>query len=311
MLSIAICTHNPDPSLFERVLGAIAAQTERAFEVLVVDNASIPPLTEHVLDPLRSRGISARLVQEDRPGLVHARLRAIDATTSEWMLCVDDDNVLASDYVAQGFAFIRAHPEVAAFGGKLELPETMRPSRTLKPFLPYLAVRDVGDRPLMGLSDKWEIWEPPAAGAFVARAVLEDFAAFVRTHARAMTLGRGPASFASCEDSLLMHSAYRLGRPTAYNPNLRLQHHIDPRRLSPTYLLKLMEGYGRSHVVLDRLIRGRISAPAYYETWLRVAVLMAAAMAHHFMTSPLFAYARARYHLAAARAYRELPMGAQ
>ncbi len=307
MLSICICTHNPKPDLFARVLGSIAAQSVTAFDVLVVDNASAAPLTEDMLEPLRARGIAARVVREETPGLVHARLCAIDATVaSDWMLCVDDDNALAPDYVAEGLAFIEAHPNVAAFGGKLLLPDAVKPPFGVKPFLPYLAIRDVGDETLMGVSANWEIWEPPAAGAFIARPVLDDFAAFVRTHSAATSLGRAPGSSASCEDSLLMHSAFRLGRATAYNPCLRLEHHVDPKRFDFASLLKLMEGYGRSHVVLDQLVRGPVPTPRYYRTPAHVAATMAVAMAHHIAPSPAFGYARARYHLAAARMFREL-----
>ena len=306
VLSICICTHNPKPDLFARVLESVAAQSEKRFDVLLIDNASSPPLGESALAPLHGRGIAARILREEKPGLIHARLRAIDATTSDWMLCVDDDNVLAPDYVAEGLAFIDAHPHVAAFGGKLLLPDAIKAPIGARPFLPYLAIRDAGDTPMIGVSATWEIWEPPAAGAFIARAILDDFAAFVRTNAASTALGRAPGSFASCEDSLLMHSAHRLGRATGYNPRLKLDHHIDPKRFENASLLRLMEGYGRSHVLLEQLVRGRVTTPHYYRTPALVAATMAAAMAHHITPSPMFGYARARYHLAAARAYRDI-----
>ncbi len=306
MLSIGICTHNPKLDLFAKVIHAIAEQSDTAFDVVVVDNASTPALDQSVLAPLLARGIEARLSREERPGLIYARLHAIDATSSDWMLCVDDDNVLARDYVAEGLAYIRAHPEVAAFGGKLLLPEGARVPANVRPFLPFLAVRDLGDEARTGISAKWEIWEPPAAGAFIARGVLHDFAAFVRTHARSAMLGRAPGNLASCEDSLLMHSAYRIGRATAYNPRLRLEHHLDEGRLQQDHLVRLMEGYGRSQAVLDYLLKGSAPTPRYYRTPVHVALTTFVAAARQLTTSALFAYARARYHLAAARAYREL-----
>ncbi len=309
MLSICICTHNPKPSLFARVLEAIAAQTRRSFDVLIVDNASSPALDENVLAPLLARDIAARIVREEIAGLVSARLRAIASTTSDWMLCVDDDNVLAPEYVAEGLAFIETHADVAAFGGKLVLPPEIRAPDAVRPFLPYLAVRDVGDEVLMGVSEKWEIWEPPAAGAFVSRPVLKDFAAFVRANVAASRLGRTPGGFASCEDSLLMHSAYRLGRATAYNPRLRLDHHVDASRFEFSNLVRLMEGYGRSQPVLEQLLRGPIRTPAYYRTPLHATLVALAAGARDIKHSTQFAYARARYHLTAARTYRELEKG--
>lgn len=310
MLSICICTYNPKPALFSRVLEAIAAQTNAGFDVLIVDNASTPALDAALLAPLSARGIAAHIVREETPGLIHARLCAIAATASEWILCVDDDNILAPEYVAEGLAFIAAHPEVAAFGGKLALPAQTRVPEGVAPFLPYLAVRDAGEAVMKGVSEKWEAWEPPAAGAFIARPVLEDFAAFVRANANATALGRAPGSFASCEDSLLMHSAFRVGRATAYNPRLRLEHHVDPARFAFSNLVRLMEGYGRSHAVLENLLRGPAPTPHYYRTPAHAAMVALATGVRDFKHSARYAYARARYHLAAARAYRDLEKSA-
>ena len=235
---------------------------------------------------------------------------AIAATSSDWMLCVDDDNILSPDYVAEGLGFIDAHPDVGAFGGELALPQEIAVPAGTAPFLPYLAVRDAGDAMMKGVSEKWEAWEPPAAGAFIARAVLEDFAAFVRANSKASALGRAPGSFASCEDSLLMHSAFRIGRATAYDPALRLEHHVDPARFGFSNLVRLMEGYGRSHAVLENLLRGPMRAPHYYRTPAHAALVALATLVNDLKHSARFAYARARYHLAAARAYRDLEKSA-
>jgi glycosyltransferase involved in cell wall biosynthesis len=307
MITVCICTHNPRLPLLKRVLESIAAQKAAgAFELLVIDNASTPPLAADVLGPFDGSSIRARIVREETPGLIHARLRAIAETVGDWMLCVDDDNVLAPNYVAEGLAFVAANPNVGAFGGKLALPSHISPPSWVDPFLPYLAVRDQGESVLQGVSSSWEIWEPPAAGAFVAREVLEHFAGFVRTHPPALSLGRSPGAAASCEDSLLMHSAYQLGLATGYNPALRLEHHIHPSRFAFTNLVRLMQGYGRSHIILDALLRGPLQTPRYYRTPAHVAFTMLVASARNFFPSPMFAYARARYHLAAARAYRDL-----
>jgi glycosyltransferase involved in cell wall biosynthesis len=310
MLDISIATHNPRQPLFSRVLESIARQSDTSFGVLIVDNASTPALSDTVLTPLRTAGIAARLVREDVPGLIHARLCAIAATQGDWMLCVDDDNVLAPDYVAQALKFIAANHDVAAFGGKLMLPQSVYLPAGVAPFLPYLAIRDIGDEPKKGVSARWEIWEPPAAGAVISRAVLEDFAAFVRNDVRATALGRTPGGFASCEDSLLMHSAFKLGKATAYAPTLRLEHHIAPERFTFGNLTRLMEGYGRSHAVLEQLLRGPVRTPPYYKTPARVASLLLATGLRDMLRSPTFSYARARYHIAAARAYRELEKSA-
>lgn len=306
MLTVCICTHNPKEQLFIEVLSALAGQVSSAvFDVLIIDNASTPPIPDDVLTPLSSAGLTARIVREAKPGLVHARLRAIAEFSGTWMLCVDDDNIISPGYVAEGLTFVGANPHVGAFGGKLLLPPDLHVPAAASPFLPYLAIKDLGNAPLGGVSDKWEVWEPPAAGAFVARSVLEHFAHFVLQTPLATSLGRAPGDFASCEDALLMRSAYRLGLATAYNPRLRLTHCIDPTRLELPNLIRLLEAYGRSHATLSFLLRGSRAPPFYYRNALSTAATMTFAALRH-LPAPIFGYARARYHWAASRAYRNL-----
>ena len=143
-MELCICTHNPRPGVLSAVLGSVAAQdiAGGSFRFILIDNASTPPVSEEVLAPLRVAGIEARLLREPAPGLQRARLRAIHATTSEWILWVDDDNELSPDFIRRGFEFIAAHPEVGCFGGKLLLPSELHPAKWVAPFLPSLGIRD-------------------------------------------------------------------------------------------------------------------------------------------------------------------------
>jgi glycosyltransferase involved in cell wall biosynthesis len=267
MIDVCICTHNPRQEILLLTLQSLAQQSvgKEFFRVLVVDNASVQPLSEAVLDPLRKVNIAARLIQEPSLGVSRARLRAGIETNGGWVLFVDDDNELSPHYIAEGLDFIQGHPEVGCFGGRLLLAKNLSPPKWALPFLPYLGIKDIGDEILLGISQNYEKWEPPTAGAFVCRPLVEKYIEQANNRKEIFRLGRqGRMNLSSCEDSLIMRNAYHLNLCNAYNPKLFLFHHLDPRRFRFAYLIRLLYGYGVSHIILESILKGPQPIPNCY-----------------------------------------------
>ena len=63
----------------------------------------------------------ARVVREERVGLTNARLRGFAETSGEVIVLVDDDNVLAPDYLEQVVRIAREYPFFGTWSGALEL----------------------------------------------------------------------------------------------------------------------------------------------------------------------------------------------
>lgn len=309
MIDVCLCTHDPRAGILERALASLARQrvAPGTFRLLLVDNASNPPIDERVLAPLRSAGIEARLVCEPEPGLTRARLRAVAETAGRWILLLDDDNELREDYVAEGLRFAAERPDVGCFGGKLLLPEGFRPPRWAWPFYSWIAVKDAGEEPITGCSDDWGLWEPPGAGAFVRREVAEEWRRRFGGDPRLLGLGRtGKKSLASCEDSLMMRQANRLGLLNAYTPRLVLHHHVDPSRFRLGYLLRLMHAYGTSLVELELLVKGRVELPRYYQGVHRFVRTLRNELKDARKTSLQFALGKIVFHWRARAAYLRL-----
>ena len=114
-VSVILCTHNPRPDYISRVLAALRGQTLPAeqWEFLVLDNASKRPLSETVDISWHPRG---RHIREDELGLTAARLRGIQESGGELLVFVDDDNVLAPDFLVQCAAISAQCPYVGVFG---------------------------------------------------------------------------------------------------------------------------------------------------------------------------------------------------
>lgn len=268
-IEVCICTHNPRPEILELTLKSLAAQDAdpRQFSLLIVDNASTPPLEPSLLKPLEGSGIKARMVSEPTPGLSRARLKAIAETTCDWVLFLDDDNELYPDYLSTGLNVIDTVPELGCFGGKLILPEYIKPSRLYRPFLPYLAIKDCGDEVMTDRTDYWGPWEPPGAGSYVHRRLLEHYRDRAAKDEQFFALGRtGKKSVASCEDSLMMRGAVELGLYCSYQPGLKIIHHISPHRLDLRYLMKLMYGFGVSIATCELLLNSKKETPEEYRS---------------------------------------------
>jgi glycosyltransferase involved in cell wall biosynthesis len=268
MLDVCICTHRPRGDILEVAIRSIAGQlrnTEDA-NVLVIDNGSSPPLDVSILRPLQNSGIHARIAYESRVGLSNARYRAITETDGDWILFVDDDNELAPDYLSAGRQFILQYPNVGCFGGKLLLPAEIEKPEWILPFLRYLGIKDLGDRPIFSMSESWTECEPPGAGGWVRRDVAALYAQRLDKDLALRDLGRvGAEGVFTSDDSLMMRGAYYLGLYNAYCPMLSLTHHLAPHRFTFPYLLDLMSGYGWSQLQLEKALIGEHPLEYVYE----------------------------------------------
>jgi glycosyltransferase involved in cell wall biosynthesis len=270
LIDVCLCTHNPRPEILEKVLASIANQriSAGAFRLLLVDNASYPAVDETIVHRFYSKGIAARIVREPIPGIARARLRAICETSAELLLFVDDDNELSVDYLAVGLQFAATNSNVGCFGGKLLLPPNIRPPGWTEPFLPYLAIKDIGEVPIFGRSPGWAVWEPPTAGAFIRRSVLDLYKQRAQLDESIFKLGRvGSQNLSSCEDTLIMSGAFSLGLQNAYYPSLVLYHHLSANRFKFKYLIRLMYAYGVSNVILENLTRSKQTVLAIESRW--------------------------------------------
>lgn len=308
LIDICICTHNPRQDLFVKVIASLADQTasSNSFRVVIVDNMSSPPLKASLLEPLKRRGVEARIVVEQALGLTSARLRAARETEGEWICWVDDDNILAPDYLQMAIDYIRENPNVGSFGGKLLLPASINAPTWSTPFLPFLGIKDIGDEAKSALSMTWCDSEPAGAGAVVHRSVMDAFCRLVTERPEALSLGRKGRGLASCDDSLLMRGAFKLGRTTAYNPKLVLQHYINPDRIKLVYLMRLMYAYGESQVLLEHVLSGGAPTPEYYSTPSKTFGTIVYVIKSEWKKSPAFGLAMVGYHFSAWRAYRRI-----
>jgi glycosyltransferase involved in cell wall biosynthesis len=252
-ISAILCTHNPREDYLHRVLEALRAQTlpMAQWELLLIDNASQSPLSgqfDLAWHP------NARHVREEELGLTPARLRGVRESNADILVFVDDDAVLAADYLEQALVVGEQWPFVGAWGGSV-IPEYEKP-------LPDW----VGDQVwrLTVVDVKEDIWSnlregfvtiPAGAGMCVRKNVCRHFLERCRNNKDSRALGRKGTELSGYEDVELAHCAMDLGLGTGKSTRLRLTHLIPASRLTLDYFVRQAEGDAASWM-LFRAIRG-------------------------------------------------------
>lgn len=239
--TLILPTHNPRPGNLPRVLAALARQTLgcEAWEAIVVDNASKPAISAESCRAVLP-GVSC--VREERLGVVSARLAGVRRARGRYLVLVDDDNLLAPDYLERAREFMEAHPRVGVVGGRIVGEFAAPPPTWAVPHLGSLALRDFGDVPLISYHAnspaEFDYFAPYGAGMVIrtdiARTVAQQIDRGVAT-----AEGRVGRGLSGCEDSEFVVAAWQQGYECAYAPGLRLEHVIPAGRLSFGYLQRL------------------------------------------------------------------------
>lgn len=254
---IAICTYNPNYNRLERVLTCIK-NNEYPHRILIVENGITTPGCREL-----AKKFNAKYYLEPRIGTARARMAAMKfVNPDELLIFVDDDNYLTSNYIVKAVETKSENPDWGMFAGKLEVPVDYKINITMVDFLPFLAVRDLGNSKLEAdASLEWNKLEPPTAGACLdyrlVRHMIKEFDSEFSTF---FTIGaKGGKQFRG-EDSFIARQCLYLSMKWGYAPELSLLHDFGRSRLRLRYLSKLLFSMGRSDVLLDFALKIK---PAY------------------------------------------------
>ena len=273
-LTVAIPTYNGEKRL-SVVLDRLRSQTSLSrirWEVIVCDNGSTDDTAALVRRyqknwpsqyPLRYRFAAEQ-------GAAFARQHAVESAAGKLIAFLDDDNIPASDWVAQAYRFAQEHPQAGAFGSQIhgkfetELPEDLEDIRC------FLAIIERGKQPHLYEPTKKIL--PPAAGLVVRKqAWLES------VPARLFLNNKGKEAGLASEDLEAILHIQNSGWEVWYNPEMVVQHDIPNGRLHENYLTTLFRcvGLSRFHVRLLGMESWKqpLAIPAYVANDIRKLVL--------------------------------------
>jgi glycosyltransferase involved in cell wall biosynthesis len=254
-LSVVICTHNPRPDYLRRTLAALETQTlpKEQWELLVIDNASKAPLNSTLNLDWHPQ---ARCLREDELGLTPARLRGMKEARGKMLVFVDDDNILAADYLVNSKKIFASHPFLGAWGAGVIEPEfETEPPSWVREYFYLIALRHTTMDRWSNLTDT-DITLPYGAGMCVRTEVATAHRLVIEKDAARRGLDRVGNQLGCAGDLDLALTSIDLGLGTGIFTNLKLTHIMPAGRTKEDYLLRLMEGNRYSGLTLDAK-RGR------------------------------------------------------
>jgi len=256
MITVVIPTHNPREEILRSTIEGLLRQTlsTEQWRLLLIDNASSTALEDDWVE-WHPQG---EIVREERLGLTHARLKALELVTEGLIVWVDDDNRLHPTYLEaaeKAFEF-EASPDLGAAGGKSIANYLETPPQWFEEGLAPLGCRDLGEEGIIASWDSNRPEYPPCApigaGMVTRREALEPWYESVLQDPLRQQLGRSGTRLTSGEDNDMNLSMLRNGWQVAYFPQLELTHSIPAGRLTQSYLSRMARASFRDFVrVLD------------------------------------------------------------
>ncbi len=268
-ISIVLCCYNSVTRLEVtlRALSQLEIPVGVPVELLFVDNNSTDGTPERAVEWWEEYGSPYRItvLKEEKQGLGFARFCGINVAQYDLFLFVDDDNELAPDYLLEGYACLKSHPDIGILGGlshgifQSPLPSWINPGFPFKSLLSSIAV-STPERSQAGYLDGYQEFIY-GAGAFLSRKVVSPYL----NHGYDLMLkGRVGNRLLSGEDEEFCCWARLLGLRLYRSDKLHFKHHITSGRLQKSYFERLYFGFGYSSVVLDMyhgVLQGHVLPP--------------------------------------------------
>jgi len=246
-LTVAIPTYNPRMDHFERVLASLRQQTAptSAWDLLVVDNNSNPPLTGRLDISWHPRG---RIHVEKTQGKMHAIKSAFATTRTELVMFLDDDTVARPDLIAQTLRIASQHMMLGTWSPRVELEfedSAAPPPSRLRGMLSERLI----DVPSWSNDPNHIASTPWGGGLCVRRVVADAYLAQTRDNPNRLQLDPMGDQPGYGGDTDLAYTGCSIGLGMGVFPELVITHLIPSRRSTLDYLLRNLEAHEYSHVL--------------------------------------------------------------
>lgn len=236
MLSVIICTYNPNIVIFNEVLNAIKTQSYSLenWEMVIIDNNST--INTDFIDI--SWHPNSKIIIEKKQGLLNARSRGVLECKYDEIVFVDDDNVLEIDYLKNSSEILTTYPQIGVLGGKA-IPSI---SSLDVSFWGLVGCRDLGNKVLISdksTKNKYPSFAPIGTGMVIRKKVFLKYLSEIENDFFRKNLGRNGDKLTSGEDNDIVLTVLANNYKVGYFPQLVVKHIIPIKRTTKEYLSKM------------------------------------------------------------------------
>jgi len=120
--SIVMCCHDSaevvSPSL--EAVARLRIPDSLSYELIIIDNNCTDATIELAKSICVKTKINFKILKESMPGLIYARKRGVAAASYQYIIFLDDDNLICYDWIEKAYKIFKLYNNVGAIGGKVE-----------------------------------------------------------------------------------------------------------------------------------------------------------------------------------------------
>lgn len=236
--SIIIATHARPVSL-ARLVESLAPQIRPGEdELIIAENGTPEPSI------INEAPVEMDHLHDPRPGKCRIQNRAIERAEGEIIVCLDDDLVVAPDYVVEVERFFDKHREFAAMKGRT-LPNE-EPARKVGPMEVYL------DLPIVDHGENViEVHGVLGANMAFRKSALDKIGLFDER--------LGPGAAGHEEETEMSQRLRRAGYKIGYAPRAFVYHEVDPARADRDRFIRVARERGFCRTLHERHSRAKVA----------------------------------------------------
>ena len=242
LLTVAVCTFDRD-ALLPRAINSVRNQTLTSdeLELLVVDNGSTDGTTT-VVTALQRKDNRIRYVVESKPGIAHARNRALQEARGKYLAFIDDDAWAEENWLEGLLAAIKTmRPVPECVVGPVSLVwEGGRPDWFPTRFESLLCKYDMGETPRF----------LEAGGYLLTTNSLFHRETLLKLGGLRTDLGHRRKALIGGEDNDIFNRLIANGHRVYYQPTARVFHPVPKERQTRRFLLRRLFWDGASQPLI-------------------------------------------------------------
>ncbi len=238
MISIIICTYNREQYIYQCLERLIKNTCQTGWEIVLVNNNSTDGTTAECERFVADyQPTNYHYFVETQQGLSYARNRGIAEAKGDWLVFLDDDAFVETNYIERLQAQLLEHQDAGAFGGQITpLFEDGEPA-WLNPWaMGFVSAINKGEHACLFGRKEY----PIGANMGIARSVIDRVGDFNTA------LGRTGNNLMGGEEKDIFGRIREAGFPIYYFPGIGVQHCIPARRTTREFIARLGEGVGMS-----------------------------------------------------------------
>lgn len=248
IFTVIICAYNAENRL-SRVIESVIKQqkyNDLVDKFLLIDNNSTDNTAE-IMKSYESKMHNIQYVFEQVQGLSYARLAGVNNTNSEWIVFIDDDNILEENWIIKAYKYITDNDNIGAFNGSvvplIEFNISKEEQTRLEVVYPSLACTNLQVEDIKFDLAVHPYETPFGAGLVIKAEPLKKLA----LRGWLKSKGRTGKLLISGEDTEMCLFIAKENYSFGYEPSMIIKHIIPKGRLEEKYLINLYKGFSENY----------------------------------------------------------------